>query len=126
MDILRGKTPEMVRKEIWAHILAYNLVRKMMAQAAVMYEKNPRQLSFKLAFCPRKIMMCMTYFFVLLHIKKQRISLEAPLKHCLHTIKMSHNSTNIAQGCAYKQMVMITHQAICKYLCLISVMNLNK
>ena len=26
MDILRGKTPELVRKEIWTHILAYNLI----------------------------------------------------------------------------------------------------
>ena len=49
MDILRGKTPEMVRKEIWAHILAYNLVRKMMAQAAEIYQRNPREMSFKLA-----------------------------------------------------------------------------
>lgn len=49
MDILRGKTPQMIRKEIWAHILAYNLVRKVMLQAAVLYQRNPRQLSFKLA-----------------------------------------------------------------------------
>ena len=33
MDILRCKTPELVRKEIWAHILAYNLIRTIMAQA---------------------------------------------------------------------------------------------
>jgi len=31
---LRGKTPEMARKEVWAHVLAYNLIRTMMAQAA--------------------------------------------------------------------------------------------
>jgi hypothetical protein len=49
MDILRGKTPAMVRKEIWAHILAYNLIRKIMAQAAVTYQRNPREISFKLA-----------------------------------------------------------------------------
>ena len=49
MDILRCKTPEMVRKEIWAHLLAYNLVRKVMAQAAIKHDKIPRQLSFKLA-----------------------------------------------------------------------------
>ncbi len=34
MDILRCKTPELVRKEIWTHILAYNLIRTIMAQAA--------------------------------------------------------------------------------------------
>ena len=49
MGILRGKTPGMVHKEIWAHLLAYNLIRKIMAQAAVIHDKNPRQLSFKLA-----------------------------------------------------------------------------
>lgn len=49
MDILRGKTPEIVRKEIWAHLLAYNLVRKIMAQSANQYNKKPRELSFKLA-----------------------------------------------------------------------------
>jgi Transposase DDE domain len=49
MDVLRGKTPEMVRKEIWTHLLAYNLIRKVMAQAAILYNKIPRELSFKLA-----------------------------------------------------------------------------
>ncbi len=49
MGILRGKTPERVHKEIWAHLLAYNLIRKIMAQAAYMHNKNPRELSFKLA-----------------------------------------------------------------------------
>ena len=34
MDILRCKTPEMVQKEIWAHMLAYNLLRTVMAVAA--------------------------------------------------------------------------------------------
>lgn len=49
MGILRSKTPAMVRKEIWSHILAYNLVRKIMAQAAYVHSKKPRDLSFKLA-----------------------------------------------------------------------------
>ena len=34
MDVLRCKTPELVRKEIWTHVLAYNLIRTVMAQAA--------------------------------------------------------------------------------------------
>jgi hypothetical protein len=46
MDILSCKTPEMVRKEVWAHLLAYNLVRKVLAQAALAGECTPRQLSF--------------------------------------------------------------------------------
>jgi len=49
MGILRGKTLEMVRKEIWVHLLAYNLIRKVMAQSAFIHNKNPRELSFKLA-----------------------------------------------------------------------------
>jgi hypothetical protein len=47
MDVLRCKTPEMVRKEIWLHLLAYNLVRELMAQAAQRVELEPHQISFK-------------------------------------------------------------------------------
>ncbi len=47
MDILRGKTPAMVHKEIWAHLLGYNMIRKIMAQAALKHNKKPRELSFK-------------------------------------------------------------------------------
>jgi hypothetical protein len=47
MDILRCKTPELVRKEIWTHILAYNLIRTMMAQAAAKHDIEPRTISFK-------------------------------------------------------------------------------
>ena len=47
MDVLRGKSPEMVRKEMWAHFLAYNLIRKVMCQAAQEYELKPWTISFK-------------------------------------------------------------------------------
>jgi hypothetical protein len=47
MDILRCKTPEMVRKEIWAHLLAYNLLRTVMAVAANENDVEPRKISFK-------------------------------------------------------------------------------
>ena len=47
MDVLRCKSPEMVEKEIWVHLLAYNLIRGVMAQAAKAHDKQPRQLSFK-------------------------------------------------------------------------------
>jgi hypothetical protein len=46
MDVLRCQTPEMVRKEIWAHLLAYNLIRTVIAQAALAHGKHPQQLSF--------------------------------------------------------------------------------
>lgn len=49
MDILRCKTPTMVEKEIAVHLLAYNLVRAVMARAACMNNLLPRQLSFKTA-----------------------------------------------------------------------------
>ena len=47
MDVLRCKTPEMVRKEIWAHLLAYNLLRTVMAVAAAGSGTEPRKVSFK-------------------------------------------------------------------------------
>lgn len=47
MDDLRCKTPELVRKEIWTHVLAYNLIRTIIAQAASKHEMKPRSISFK-------------------------------------------------------------------------------
>jgi len=47
MDVLRCKTPELVRKEVWTHILAYNLIRTIMAQAASRHDIEPRAISFK-------------------------------------------------------------------------------
>jgi hypothetical protein len=47
MDVLRCKSPEMVRKEIWAHLLAYNLLRTVMAVAAAQSKVEPRKISFK-------------------------------------------------------------------------------
>jgi hypothetical protein len=47
MDVLRCKTPELVRKELWTHILAYNLIRAVMAQAATRHGIEPRSISFK-------------------------------------------------------------------------------
>jgi hypothetical protein len=46
MDVLRCKTPEMVEKEIWAHLLAYNLLRTVMAVAAAEVGIEPRRVSF--------------------------------------------------------------------------------
>jgi hypothetical protein len=47
MSMLRGRTPGMVRKEIWTHALAYNLIRTVMAQAAAGEGVPPRSISFK-------------------------------------------------------------------------------
>jgi hypothetical protein len=47
MEHLRCKTPEMAIKELWVYLLAYNLIRLLMAQAALLADQIPRQLSFK-------------------------------------------------------------------------------
>lgn len=47
MDILRCKTPDMIHKEIWTHLLAYNLLRTVMAVAANENNIEPRKVSFK-------------------------------------------------------------------------------
>lgn len=47
MKLLSCKTPAMVRAELWAHLLAYNLVRCVLAQAAAEQGLKARQLSFK-------------------------------------------------------------------------------
>jgi hypothetical protein len=49
MDVLRCKSPAMVQKEIWMHLLAYNLVRTVMARAAQQAQRAPRQISFTAA-----------------------------------------------------------------------------
>lgn len=47
MDVLRCQSPEMVRKEIWATLLAYNLIRWVMVQSAFAAQVMPREISFK-------------------------------------------------------------------------------
>jgi hypothetical protein len=47
MEMLRCKSPEMVRKEVAVHLLAYNLIRGIMAEAVRKETENPRKLSFK-------------------------------------------------------------------------------
>ncbi len=47
MDMLSCKTPEMVRKEIGIHFLAYNFIRIIMAEACAQHDAIPNQVSFK-------------------------------------------------------------------------------
>jgi hypothetical protein len=49
LDHVRCKSPDMVRRELWVTVLAYNLIRKLIATAAAVHEKQPRQLGFTLA-----------------------------------------------------------------------------
>jgi len=46
LDHVRCKTPEMVRRELWVTLLAYNLIRRVIATAAAVHHKQPRQLGF--------------------------------------------------------------------------------
>jgi len=43
---VRCKSPEMVRRELWTTLLAYNLIRTTAAGAALLHGKQPRQISF--------------------------------------------------------------------------------
>jgi len=47
MEHLRCKKPHRVRNEIHAHMLAYNLIRGVMAEAAIEGDMQPWQISFK-------------------------------------------------------------------------------
>ena len=47
MEFLRCKTPELASKEVGAHVLAYNLIRIIIAQAATKHAIEPRSISFK-------------------------------------------------------------------------------
>jgi putative transposase len=49
LDHVRCKTPEMVRRELWVTLLAYNLIRKVIATSAAVHKKQPRHLGFTLA-----------------------------------------------------------------------------
>jgi hypothetical protein len=46
LDVLRCKTPEAVRRELWTGLLAYNLIRQSMLQSAMAAQCRPDQLSF--------------------------------------------------------------------------------
>ena len=48
LDHLRCKTPEMILRELWVTLLAYNMIRKVIVTAASLHEKQPRRLSFTL------------------------------------------------------------------------------
>lgn len=47
MDVLRGKTPSMVRKELYVYLLAYNLLRTLMWEAGTTYDVAPLRLSLQ-------------------------------------------------------------------------------
>jgi putative transposase len=46
-DHLRCKAPERVRNEFWTHLLGHNLIRGVMAAAAMSSDRPPWEISFK-------------------------------------------------------------------------------
>jgi hypothetical protein len=47
MDVLRCKSPSMIRKEIHVYLLAYNLLRSLMWSAGTIYSTPPNRLSLQ-------------------------------------------------------------------------------
>ena len=47
MEHIQSKTPEMVRKEFYVHLLAYNLIRATLWEAGIKHNVHPLRLSYK-------------------------------------------------------------------------------
>lgn len=47
LDVLRGRTPRMIERELWMHALAYNLVRALLLEAGLTHEIPLERFSFK-------------------------------------------------------------------------------
>ncbi|ASJ70308.1 IS4 family transposase [Granulosicoccus antarcticus] len=45
--ILSCRSAEMIEKELWVHLLAYNLTRLLMSEAAAISNREPRSISFR-------------------------------------------------------------------------------
>jgi putative transposase len=74
MDHLRCKSPSMVRKEIYAHMIAYNLIRDLVVHTSITYEMSPKELSHKGA------VQALNAFAERLHVDSDRLdALEAAL-----------------------------------------------
>lgn len=47
MEMIPAKTPDMLQKDIWVHLLAYNLLRTLMWQAAQQHQLSPLRISLQ-------------------------------------------------------------------------------
>ena len=47
LDILRGRSPQLIERELWMHAIAYNLVRALLLEAALTHDLPVERLSFK-------------------------------------------------------------------------------
>lgn len=77
LDVLRCKSPETVRRELWSALLTYNLVRKAMVTASLLSKRSPRQLSFAAAL--QKVVASWSSAFVL-SAKQLMLTIAAHLK----------------------------------------------
>ncbi len=62
MHTLSCRTPEMGEKEMWVYLLAYNLIRLVMLQSALLVDVLPRALSFK-----HTLQICLAWHASLVH-----------------------------------------------------------
>jgi hypothetical protein len=77
LDVLRCKTPEMVRTELWMGLLAHNLVRHSLLQAAAAAEVSPRQLSF----CAGMQFLATTWLTAATHPRNLQPLIDLRLRH---------------------------------------------
>jgi hypothetical protein len=91
MDVLRCLTPEMVRKEIWTHLLAYNLLRSMLCAAAVESDRPLCTFSFKAS-----LQLLMAFRHELLHFQADEATLQATCDAILQALCQHrvHNRLN--------------------------------
>lgn len=83
MDRLSCKTPDMIRKELAVHWLAYNLIRKLQAECGAMGLQGPRDISYKAclqiyaclmhAILPKRLIDSSIYIEILIELCKQRV-----------------------------------------------------
>jgi hypothetical protein len=71
MDVLRCKSPDLVDKEIWVHMLAYNIIRGLMATAAAKSGAAPRELGFKMGLWPPVAARSLSVFYEPADIKRR-------------------------------------------------------
>jgi Transposase DDE domain len=90
MELLRCQTPAMARKELWMHLPAHNLIRKVQAQAGLKEGSSPRQLSFAGA-----MQALQAFRWVLLLVHERR----ALLLGCLLEVVVRHRVGNRPGRC---------------------------
>jgi len=93
MERLTCKTPTMARKELWAHLLGYNLVRKVAAQAAWQRGLCPRQISFAGA------VQTLEAFRELLIATDQRVLICMQMFHAIATHEVSDRPGRVEPRC---------------------------